>query len=291
MADDGSTSGGCWIYTGVYADGVNQSARRKPGREQSWVAPEWGWAWPAEPPHAVQPRLGRPRRQTVERAQGLRVVGRRRREVDRARRARLRDRPAARRSGPSRAPAASPGSPVTTRSSCRPTARAGCSRRPGCSTARCPRTTSRQSHRCATRSTASRPTHPRGVQTQGQLPEPVATRAQRSVFPYVFTTYRLTEHHTAGGMSRWVPFLSELQPEFFCEVSPALARERGLDPSRLGHYRHRPHRDRGAGAGHRTDRAADRRRPRRAPDRAALPLGRRAPTPTSPATRPTTCSA
>jgi formate dehydrogenase major subunit len=49
------------------------------------------------------------------------------------------------------------------------------------------------------------------------------------VFPYVFTTYRLTEHHTAGGMSRWQPYLAELQPEFFCEVSPELARERGLD--------------------------------------------------------------
>ncbi len=49
------------------------------------------------------------------------------------------------------------------------------------------------------------------------------------VFPYVFTTYRLTEHHTAGGMSRWLPYLSELQPEMFCEVSPALARERGLE--------------------------------------------------------------
>ncbi|HUR86035.1 MAG TPA: molybdopterin dinucleotide binding domain-containing protein, partial [Solirubrobacteraceae bacterium] len=48
------------------------------------------------------------------------------------------------------------------------------------------------------------------------------------VFPYVFTTYRLTEHHTAGGMSRWLPYLSELQPEFFCEVSPELARERDL---------------------------------------------------------------
>jgi len=49
------------------------------------------------------------------------------------------------------------------------------------------------------------------------------------VFPYVTTTYRLTEHHTAGGMSRWLPYLSELQPEFFCEVSPELAAERGLD--------------------------------------------------------------
>ncbi len=47
LKDDGSTVGGCWIYTGVFKDGVNQAARRKPGREQSWVAPEWGWAWPA----------------------------------------------------------------------------------------------------------------------------------------------------------------------------------------------------------------------------------------------------
>jgi len=47
-------------------------------------------------------------------------------------------------------------------------------------------------------------------------------------FPFVFTTYRLTEHHTAGGMSRWLPYLSELQPEFFVEVSPALASLRGL---------------------------------------------------------------
>jgi formate dehydrogenase major subunit len=49
------------------------------------------------------------------------------------------------------------------------------------------------------------------------------------VFPYVFTTYRLTEHHTAGGMSRTLPYLSELQPEFFVEVSPQLAEERGLE--------------------------------------------------------------
>jgi formate dehydrogenase major subunit len=29
-------------------------------------------------------------------------------------------------------------------------------------------------------------------------------------------------------MSRFLPYLSELQPEFFCEISPALAAERGL---------------------------------------------------------------
>jgi len=47
-------------------------------------------------------------------------------------------------------------------------------------------------------------------------------------FPYVLTTYRLTEHHTAGGMSRWLSWLCELQPEMFCEVSRELAREKGL---------------------------------------------------------------
>jgi formate dehydrogenase major subunit len=49
------------------------------------------------------------------------------------------------------------------------------------------------------------------------------------VFPFVLTSCRLTEHHTAGGMSRTVPYLAELAPEFFCEVSPQLAVERGLE--------------------------------------------------------------
>lgn len=47
-------------------------------------------------------------------------------------------------------------------------------------------------------------------------------------YPYVLTTYRLTEHHTAGGMSRWVPWLAELQPAGFVEISPELARELGI---------------------------------------------------------------
>jgi formate dehydrogenase major subunit len=59
-------------------------------------------------------------------------------------------------------------------------------------------------------------------------PENPANPPQDDDYPYVVTTYRLTEHHTAGGMSRWLPYLAELQPEFFCEVSPALAAERGL---------------------------------------------------------------
>jgi formate dehydrogenase major subunit len=60
------------------------------------------------------------------------------------------------------------------------------------------------------------------------LSNPSGREPGSDVFPFVFTTYRLTEHHTAGGMSRWLPDLAELQPELFCEVSPELARLRGL---------------------------------------------------------------
>jgi formate dehydrogenase major subunit len=48
-------------------------------------------------------------------------------------------------------------------------------------------------------------------------------------FPFVLTTYRLTEHHTAGGMSRFLSHLAELQPELFAEISPELARELKID--------------------------------------------------------------
>ena len=48
-------------------------------------------------------------------------------------------------------------------------------------------------------------------------------------FPFVLTTYRLTEHHTAGGMSRFLSHLAELQPELFAEMSPELAAELKID--------------------------------------------------------------
>src|SRR5262249_6975485 len=47
-------------------------------------------------------------------------------------------------------------------------------------------------------------------------------------YPHVLSTYRLTEHHLSGTMSRWLPWLSELQPELFCEISPEHAAEIGV---------------------------------------------------------------
>ncbi len=47
-------------------------------------------------------------------------------------------------------------------------------------------------------------------------------------FPHVITTYRLTEHYLAGAMSRWLPWLAELQPELFIELGSGLAQEKGI---------------------------------------------------------------
>ncbi len=47
-------------------------------------------------------------------------------------------------------------------------------------------------------------------------------------YPIVISTYRLTEHHLSGVMTRWLPWLAELMPELFCEISPELAAEKGI---------------------------------------------------------------
>ena len=47
-------------------------------------------------------------------------------------------------------------------------------------------------------------------------------------FPHVITTYRLTEHHLSGTMTRWLPWLAELMPDVFVEMPPELADEKGI---------------------------------------------------------------
>ncbi|TBH21030.1 formate dehydrogenase-N subunit alpha [Thermus thermamylovorans] len=47
-------------------------------------------------------------------------------------------------------------------------------------------------------------------------------------FPIVLTTKRLVEHFHTGMMTRNVPWLFELQPDPFVEISPELARELGI---------------------------------------------------------------
>ena len=228
-----------------------------------------------EPARALQPRLGRPRRHAVERAQEARLVGRGREDVDRRRRPGLPGDhrtglpPARGRHGPPRPSAG------TSRSSCRPTAGPGCTRPAGLLDGPMP------THYEPQESPVPNALYPRQRANPARQefhregnryhPEPGAPGAD--VFPYVFTTFRVTEHHTAGGMSRWTPHLNELMPEMFLRGLARARRGARAGERPVVPRRHRAIRDRGQGAGHRAGQAAEARRHRDPPDRGAVALG------------------
>src|SRR6202789_1079709 len=73
---DGSTAAGCWIYTGVYAGGVNHAANRVPPGAPGPARAEVGRGVARQPADPLQPGVGRPGRPTLERAEEVRLVGR-----------------------------------------------------------------------------------------------------------------------------------------------------------------------------------------------------------------------
>jgi formate dehydrogenase major subunit len=56
---------------------------------------------------------------------------------------------------------------------------------------------------------------------------PVATPGG-SEYPIVCSSYRMVEHWQTGVMTRWAPWLNELQPEMWVEMSEELAVEKGI---------------------------------------------------------------
>ncbi|HEY1739577.1 MAG TPA: molybdopterin-dependent oxidoreductase, partial [Acidimicrobiia bacterium] len=227
---DGSTACGCWIYCGVFADEVNLAARRTPHWEQNWVAPKWAWAWPANrrllynrasadpdgKPWSERKRYVwwseedgtwtgfdtpdfkatmRPDYTPPEGAEAEDALCGTDPFVMQADGA-----------GWLFVPSGLVDGPLPTHYE--------------------PQETPFENELYpAQRSNPARQLFP----SQRRRYNPSGSDAHADVFPFVVTTYRLTEHHTAGGMSRFVAYLSELQPEFFCEVSPELAALRGLE--------------------------------------------------------------
>ncbi len=47
-------------------------------------------------------------------------------------------------------------------------------------------------------------------------------------YPFVCSTYRVTEHWQTGVLTRWLPWLIEAQPQIFCEMSKELAEVREI---------------------------------------------------------------
>ncbi len=229
LKDDGSTACGCWIYCGCFKEEVNQPARRKPGSEQTWVASEWGWAWPmnrriiynrASADLDGKPWSERKRYVWWDAAQGKWVGedvpdfqedkppdyvppdGAKAQEAIRG------DHPFVMQSdgqGWLFVPSGLADGPLPTHYE--------------------PEESPYPNLLYGQRSNPARQRFPRDENPYN--PADGGPGADR--YPYVLTTYRLTEHHTAGGMTRTVPYLAELQPELFCEVDPDLAAERGLE--------------------------------------------------------------
>ncbi len=224
LQNDGSTTCGCWIYSGSYADEVNQVARRRPGPEQSPIAPEWGWAWPANRRvlynRASADPSGKPwseRKKYVwwdtgtSRWTGLDVPdftaskppGYQPPEDAEGDRALAGDAPFIMQ-GDGRgwlfAPSGLLDGPLPPHYE--------------------PHESPFDNALYRQRSNPARVTYDVPLNPYN---------SERDRYPYVTTTVRLTEQHTTGAMSRTVGVLSELQPEFFCELSPRLARERDLE--------------------------------------------------------------
>ncbi|MGH2979185.1 MAG: formate dehydrogenase, partial [Solirubrobacterales bacterium] len=223
LAADGSTACGCWIYCGCFAGGTNQTARRRSGQDQTPVAPEWGWAWPlnrrmlynrASADPDGRPWSERKRYVWWDAAQGRWTgldVPDFKTDME----------PGYRPPAGARAEDALPGdAPFVMQSDGRGWLFAPRGVVDG------PLPTHYEPHESPVENTL----YGHGVNPARQrFPRADNPDNDRDAFPYVVTTYRLTEHHTAGAMSRTLPYLAELQPEMFCEVSPALAAERGLE--------------------------------------------------------------
>jgi formate dehydrogenase major subunit len=218
LAEDGSTACGCWIYSGVYEGGENKARRRDPER--------WGWAWPAD------------RRMLYNRASADpegRPWSERKRYV-------WWDEEAARWTGhdvPDFPVDKPPGyvAPEDARgmdaiSGTDPfimmaDGRGWLFSPSGLLDGPLP------THYEPIESPVANALYPDlGSNPAGltwRRPENPYNPAMDPRYPIVATTFRLTEHHTAGAMSRNLPWLAELQPEMFCEVDPLLAASRGIE--------------------------------------------------------------
>jgi formate dehydrogenase major subunit len=229
LRDDGSTACGAWIYSGVYAGGVNQARRREPGDLDApggWVSPEWGWAWPAN------------RRMLYNRAsadpEGKPWSERKRYIWWDAGEGRwtgydVPDFPVDKPPG-YRAPEDAEGMDAISGTDpfiMMADGRAWLFSPSGLLDGPLP------AHYEPLESPFPNLLYPEvdsnPVGLRWRRPENPYNPPGDPRYPLVATTFRLTEHHTAGAMSRNLPWLSELAPEMFAEIDPILAHARGIE--------------------------------------------------------------
>jgi formate dehydrogenase major subunit len=226
---DGTTSCGCWIYSGCFAGGVNQTRRREAGDLSApggSVSPEWGWAWPANRRilynRASADPEGKPwseRKKYVwwDEAEG-KWTG-----YD------VPDFPPGKRPDhrPDQDDVGMDAIPGDGPFMMMPDGRAHLYSASGLLDAPMP------THYEPLESPVRNPLYPDvganpAAITWDRGENPLA-QPEDERYPHVASTFRLTEHHTAGPMSRNLPWLAELQPEMFAEIDPVLARVHGIE--------------------------------------------------------------
>ncbi|HJV36971.1 molybdopterin dinucleotide binding domain-containing protein, partial [Geomonas sp.] len=207
LADDGSTSAGCWIYTGSFTKDGNQMARRDPADPTGLgLFPKWSWAWPVNrriiynrasvdkdgapfnPKRAVIAWNGLEKKWQGDVPDGpwppmndakegkypfimLPEGHGRLYALD------LKDGPFPEHYEPMESPAKNILS---------------------------------------------------SVQNNPAVAVPKNVSSDAGKFPYIGTTYRMTEHWQAGAMTRSLPWLVELVPDMFVEISETLAKKKGI---------------------------------------------------------------
>ena len=220
LKDDGTTAAGCWIYSGVYPDKATNRARSRKG--DGWTSLDWGFAWPAN------------RRMLYNRASADpdgKPWSERKKYM-------YWDEAAQTWAGPdvpdfpaTKSPhePAKPGAPgIDAHSGADPfimqlDGRAAL-------------------YTPGTLKDGPLPAHYEPVESPvrnalyGQQNNPTLREwvrddnayngTENPAYPYVMTTYRLTEQ--SGIMTRYVPWLAELQPALFAEIDPELAVVKGI---------------------------------------------------------------
>ena len=225
LKDDGSTACGCWIYSGSYRDSVNMTARRKPGSEQNWVAPEWAWAWPHNRRMLYNRASADPEgKPWSERKRYVWWDEEQQKWIGHDTPDFIVERPPSYRPGPEARGKDTIGGadPFVMQADGKGWIFAVTGLHDG------PLPTHYEPEESVVKNLLyGQQCNPARMEWR-RNDNPYHRAYQDPRFPYLITTFRITEHHTAGGMSRWLAWLSELQPEMFCEVSPELAEAKAL---------------------------------------------------------------
>lgn len=222
LKDDGSTACGCWIYSGVFGpDGVNRARGRE---SQDEYGHGWGFAWPADRRVLYNRASARPDGSPWSDAKSLVWWDK---DVGKWTGKDVPDFPV------TKSPDYLPGEDATGMD-----AHSGQSpflmQRDGLGWLFAPEGLKdgpipthfeplESPVKNKLYSQQSNPNAERFDRPENRLAESLDER-----FPFVLTTYRLTEHQTAGAMTRNLSRLGELQPEAFAEMSHELAESIGV---------------------------------------------------------------